>query len=201
MRRDMKNKKWMCVVMCTAALIMAAGCGNGSGGDSRLANKPTSVDDVLQAGINQQNSNASDNPGQNDNSGTGNGGKTDTGSQKGAAPSNIDVDLTKLSSTMVYSEVFNMMNTPEDYIGKTVKMDGQVAVYHDESTGNDYYACIIQDATACCAQGMEFALAEEYAYPADYPQEGDEVVVTGVFDTYMEGDYKYCTLRDSVLTN
>ena len=29
-----------------------------------------------------------------------------------------------LSSTMVYSEVYNMMVDPESYIGKTVKMDG-----------------------------------------------------------------------------
>lgn len=33
---------------------------------------------------------------------------------------NFDVDLTKLSSTMVYSKVYNMMFTPENYIGKTV---------------------------------------------------------------------------------
>ena len=33
---------------------------------------------------------------------------------------NFDVDLTNLSSTMVYSEVYNMMSTPENYIGKTV---------------------------------------------------------------------------------
>ena len=37
----------------------------------------------------------------------------------------VDVDLTRLSSTMVYSEVYNMMNAPGDYIGKTIKMTGQ----------------------------------------------------------------------------
>ena len=61
---------------------------------------------------------------------------------------NIDVDLTVLSSTMVYSEVYNMMVSPEAYIGKTVKMEGLCAYYNDEQTGNDYYTCIIQDATA-----------------------------------------------------
>ena len=38
----------------------------------------------------------------------------------------IDVDLTKLSSSMVYSEVYNMMNEPEPYEGKMVKMQGQL---------------------------------------------------------------------------
>ena len=34
----------------------------------------------------------------------------------------VDVDLTRLSSTMIYSEVYNMILTPENYIGKSVKM-------------------------------------------------------------------------------
>ena len=35
------------------------------------------------------------------------------------APGNaVDVDLTELSSTMVYSEVYAMMTEPENYIGK-----------------------------------------------------------------------------------
>ena len=46
-----------------------------------------------------------------------------------AAPADLssadaEVDLTTLSSTVVYSEVFNMVNTPDDYVGKTVKMEG-----------------------------------------------------------------------------
>jgi hypothetical protein len=108
-----------------------------------------------------------------------------------------DVDLTVLSSTMVYSEVYNMMYYPENYIGKTVKMKGLYAVYHDENTGKFYHACIIQDATACCEQGIEFETTDEYKYPEDYPGQGEEVCVTGIFDTYQEGEYTYCTLRNA----
>lgn len=109
----------------------------------------------------------------------------------------VDLDLTTLSSTMVYSEVYNMMYEPEDFVGKIIRMDGTFNTYHDEETGLDYYACIIQDATACCAQGVEFIPTEDYSYPADYPEVGDWVTVTGVFDTYQEGDYTYCTLRNA----
>lgn len=112
----------------------------------------------------------------------------------------IDVDLTTLSSTMVYAEVYNMMVQPQDYIGKTVKMDGLFSFYHDETTGKDYFACIIQDATACCSQGIEFVLTDDYTYPEDYPEEGGEICVSGVFDTYQEGEYTYCTLRDATLS-
>ena len=109
----------------------------------------------------------------------------------------IDVDLTALSSTMVYSEVYNMMTTPDDYIGKVVKMDGAFAVFHDEGSSDYYFACIVKDATACCAQSIEFLLAGEHSYPKDYPYEGDEICVVGVYDTYKDGDSTYCTLKNA----
>ncbi len=111
----------------------------------------------------------------------------------------VDVDLTVMSSTMVYGEVYNMMMTPEDYVGEVVKAHGPCAVYTDDETGKSYYTCLIQDATACCAQGIEFVLTDDYTYPDEYPQKGEEITVTGTFDTYYEGEYMYCTLRDAVM--
>ena len=109
----------------------------------------------------------------------------------------IDVDLTTLNAIMVYSEVNNMMTVPEDYVGKKVKMNGKLEVY--EYPERNYYTCIIADATACCQQGMEFLWAGDHKYPDDYPNEGDNIVVTGVFDIYFEGDKKYCQLKDATL--
>lgn len=119
----------------------------------------------------------------------------ETASQSQPSEEGIDVDLTVLSATMVYSEVYNMMVSPEAYMGKTVKMSGQYVPFYDDTTDKYYFACIIKDATACCAQGIEFELTDEYAYPDDYPTEGNEICVVGVFDTYEEGETKYCTLR------
>ena len=115
--------------------------------------------------------------------------------------SDFDVDLTQLSSTMVYSEVYNMMTAPDGYMGKTVKMKGPFSVYHDEETGNYYFACIISDATACCSQGIEFVLTGEHTYPKDYPELGTEITVTGIFDTYEENGYRYCRLNDAEIVN
>ncbi|MBR3020239.1 MAG: hypothetical protein IKH57_24755 [Clostridia bacterium] len=92
-----------------------------------------------------------------------------------------------------------MMTSPDVYIGKTVKMSGSFAVYHDEASDKYYFACIIKDATACCSQGIEFVLRGEYAYPDDYPPVGSDITVTGVFDTYTEGDNMYCTLKEAVM--
>lgn len=115
--------------------------------------------------------------------------------------SNLDVDLTTLSSTMVYSEVYNMMYEPDRYVGKRIKMDGQFAVYEDPNTGAVYTACIIMDATACCSQGLEFVLAGEKTYPDDYPKLGSEITVTGTFQLYDENGTTYCHLVDAEMAD
>ncbi len=109
-----------------------------------------------------------------------------------------DVDLTKLSSTMVYSEVYAMMSDPDAYMGQSVRMNGTFSVYHDETTDKYYFACVIADATACCSQGIEFVLSGDYRYPQDYPELGSEITVAGTFGTYYEGEYMYCQLSDAV---
>ena len=122
-----------------------------------------------------------------------------------AAAAEVDVDLTKLSKTMIYSEVYNMMSTPEDYIGKTVRMNGQFARYQGMDADGQplpdqlYFACVIADATACCQQGLEFILAGEAKYPDDYPNLGSNITVVGKFQTYTEDQYQYCHLIDAVV--
>ena len=104
----------------------------------------------------------------------------------------VDVDLTVLSSTMVYSEVYNMLyNDPAHYLGKTVKARGGFSIYQLVTDGvlqpdPVAYACIIADATACCAEGMEFVLEGGYTYPDDYPELGAEITVIGEFQSYEE---------------
>jgi len=79
----------------------------------------------------------------------------------------------------------------------TVKMEGMFSEYYDEAADKYYFACVIADATACCAQGIEFVLTDDYIYPDDYPETGGNICVVGVFDTYQEGEMLYCTLRDA----
>ena len=104
----------------------------------------------------------------------------------------VDVDLTVLSSTMVYSEVYNMLyNDPAHYLGKTVKAKGTFSLYQLVTDGvlqpdPVAYACIIADATACCAEGMDFVLEGDYTYPDDYPELGAEITVIGEFQSYEE---------------
>ena len=110
----------------------------------------------------------------------------------------VDVDLTTLNSTMVYSQVYDIVSNPSNYLGKTIKMQGKVSIYHDEATDNYYYACIIPDATACCQQGIEFLLKGAPSYDL-YPKQGDEITIEGCFETYTEGEYTYPRLKNAEL--
>ena len=105
------------------------------------------------------------------------------------------VDLSDMNANMVYAEVFAMMTSPEEYLGKTIIMTGICNRYTDINTGEDYYACIIQDATACCAQGIEFRLPEGEAYP----EMGTEITVTGTFGSYTQGGTEFYALLHSRL--
>ena len=115
------------------------------------------------------------------------------------ADPSVDLDLTAMSSTMIYAEVSNMMMEPLEYTGKTVKMEGICGTYQDSETGKMYYACVIQDATQCCSQGLEFVLDEDKYSAQDYPAQGDEIAVKGTFSTYEENGGQYLTMVDSQL--
>ena len=111
----------------------------------------------------------------------------------------VDLDLTTMSATMVYAEGFNIMFSPEEYIGKTILMDGIYDYYYSEFSQSNCCSCIIQDATACCSQGLEFVLTDDYTFPDDYPEVGDDITVCGVFDSVTEGEYTYYVIRDATL--
>ncbi len=119
----------------------------------------------------------------------------------GAAGS-VDYDLTAMSSDMVYATVYQMMINPKTYIGKTFRMDGLYYATYYEPTAQYYHYCIIKDATACCAQGLEFVWDDgSHVYSDEYPKDNAEVVVEGTFETYREDgdDNLYCRLKDATM--
>lgn len=114
----------------------------------------------------------------------------------------IDVDLTTMSSTMVYSEVSNMMYYPSRYKDKVVKATGPFVIGTSSIPDYCYPAVLIQDATACCANGLEFLL---YGIPRctskggdGYPTPNEQVTVVGRFKTYLEGSSMYVHLVDAL---
>ena len=166
-------KRLFCLLLAVCMMASLCACGKDVGDDTLSSDEESSASAEIIPTPNEQ--------------------ETPEGSEP-SQPSagKVDVDLTVLSSTMVYSEVYNMLYFyPEDYYGKTVKANGIFAIYQmvvDGVTQPDpvAYACIIADATACCAEGMEFVLEGDYTYPDDYPELGAEITVIGEFQSYEE---------------
>lgn len=95
-----------------------------------------------------------------------------------------DVDLSGLSSTMIYAEIYSMVTTPLVYHGKTIKITGFYDEYYDVMTDTLYCSVFVLDALACCAQGLEVQFSSDYAYPDDYPTDGDEITIYATFEIY-----------------
>ena len=119
-----------------------------------------------------------------------------------AANGSVDIDLTVLSSTMVYAEVYNIMTDPMAYLGRIIKVSGPYLSLYDDQTGLCYHYIVIEDASACCTQGMEFIWNGDHAYPGDYPAEGTRIEVAGVFGVYEEfGEIYYYLTVDGISVN
>ena len=130
--------------------------------------------------------------------------QTDVSSESTSAGSDtqaydkIDTDLSAMSDTMAYAELVNMVNEPDKYNGKVVKIKGVFAVASEN--GNNYFACMLTDATACCSQPLEFVLSDKsLKYPADYPSVDSLITVVGKFGTYNEGANVYYRLSEAQL--
>ena len=111
----------------------------------------------------------------------------------------IDLDLTGMSGTIVYAQVYNLLSDPSPWRGKIIRMTGYYSYYDDAEKGIVYHACVIPDATACCAAGIEFVWEGEHAWPEDYPEAGTDITVTGRLEVYQEDGYNYLHLLDAKL--
>ena len=112
----------------------------------------------------------------------------------------IDYDLTQMNSDMVYATIYQLMMEPDSYVGSTIRIRGNYYAMWYEPTQKYYHYVLVQDAMACCAQGIEFVWEDgSHAYPEEYPADDAIVEVTGIFETYREpGDsYLYCRLKDA----
>lgn len=108
----------------------------------------------------------------------------------------IDIDLTMLNANMLYAQVFEMLGDPEKYQGKTVRAKGTFLCADDPETGEPSFAVFIADASACCAQGIEFRCNDD---PEDLPEIDAPITVTGTFNAYKEGVFTYCELADAAI--
>lgn len=185
-----------------AAVVLLSGCGkqtdNGKG-----INSGKTVDKVIESQVKKEEQkkteeSTKEDTQKNDQQNTDTQTTENVQGSVNAPEAAVDVDLSVMDSDMIYATVYQMMSDPEQYVGKIFRIEGKFYVTYDEMTKNQYYYCVIKDATECCAQGLEFVWGDgSHIYPDEYPTDGTEVIVDGTFELYMENDSRYCRLANA----
>lgn len=185
-----------------AAVVLISGCGKQTDNGKGINNGKT-VDKVIESQVKKEEQKKTEESTKEDTQ-KNNQQNTDTQTPESvqgtvnAPEAAVDVDLSVMDSDMIYATVYQMMSDPEQYVGKTFRIEGKFYVTYDEMTKNQYYYCVIKDATECCAQGLEFVWGDgSHIYPDEYPTDGTEVIVDGTFELYMENDSRYCRLANA----
>lgn len=176
----MNLKKLYIFLLCVSIILCLTGCGE-SNPNKNIETESDSKDSLEIASYEPLYERETEEP--------------ETEAETMTSADGVDVDLTVLSPTMVFAEVYNMMATPDDYIGKIVRISGKYYSVTSQENGKTYFYVLIKDATACCEQGMEFIWDNgSHVYPDEYPEEESDVTITGAFQTYKEDGLTYCYL-------
>ena len=185
-----------------AAVVLISGCGKQTDNGKGINNGKT-VDKVIESQVKKEEQKKTEESTKedirkNDQQNTDTQTPESVQGSVHAPEASVDGDLSVLDSDMIYATVYQMMSDPEQYVGKTFRIEGKFYVTYDEMTKNQYYYCVIKDATECCAQGLEFVWGDgSHIYPDEYPTDGTEVIVDGTFELYMENDSRYCRLANA----
>jgi hypothetical protein len=116
-------------------------------------------------------------------------------------------EVVEIREKMFIAQVNDVYLNPEDYLGKTLKLEGlfQVQYYY----GSDPYYFVIRYGPGCCGNdgnaGFEILWDEAFlTEPVEggervYPEEGDWVEAAGVLGAYEEDGYPYLCIALSSL--
>jgi uncharacterized membrane protein YcgQ (UPF0703/DUF1980 family) len=120
-------------------------------------------------------------------------------------PSPAAGDIVEIREKMFIAQTNDVYLNPEDYLGKTIKLEGLFK--RDQYTGSDTVYCfVLRYGPGCCGSdgnaGFEVAWdTSDSKSPVDsqYPEEDDWVEAMGVLSTYEEDGYPYLYLALSSL--
>ena len=115
----------------------------------------------------------------------------------------VDYDLSNMNFTMISGFFFEMLIDPETYENKTFKIKGKFQSFDNEEdpTALPYFSVIMNDVTMCCQEGIDFVWQGEHNWPADYPQQDQEITIIGKYIvTETDGiTYNYILASDILL--
>ncbi len=127
-------------------------------------------------------------------------GKKAQPKEKEAAPKQeevqVDMDLTLVNPMMVYTQVFYMLQKPQDYAGQVIRMSGTCVVTKNRYTQERHYNCNVSDSTGCCSTMIRFNLADSTLPP---PRNGAMITIRGRFEMTTDRDKNFGILQDAAL--
>ena len=115
----------------------------------------------------------------------------------------VDIDLTLLGENMMMAEVINILSSPEEYLGKVIKINGPYYSVPEPMLGRVQNIIAVTEADACCPpQGFEIIVGDfANPHPFEFPNQGTRIEVTGVFSTYEKRgfDLYYLAVDDVII--
>ncbi|MBQ7649977.1 MAG: hypothetical protein IJS15_03410 [Victivallales bacterium] len=107
----------------------------------------------------------------------------------------VDMDLTLVNPMMVYTQVFYMLQKPQDYAGQVIRMSGTCVVTKNRYTQERHYNCNVSDSTGCCSTMIRFNLADGILPPRN----GAMITIRGRFEMTTDRDKNFGILQDAAL--
>lgn len=104
-----------------------------------------------------------------------------------------DIDVTSLSATMVAAELFNVQRNMPEYVGKTIRIQGQYYESYDAYNERPLHIIYAMDEGGCCP--IEFEI--KFPDGVTQPKQDDKIEIFGEIssDTQMsqgsESSYYY----------
>lgn len=97
-----------------------------------------------------------------------------------------DESIIEITDNYFIEQTNDIYYNMEDYLDKTIKIEGLIYTYEDNNTGNTCYA-VVRNTPGCC--GNDGLAGLDIRYDGDYPEENEWVKIVGVLKTdIVEGE-------------
>jgi len=100
--------------------------------------------------------------------------------------SDVDIDLSELSMTMIQAEYSRIISNADEYSGKSIKIYGSYYTLLYNDPGKRFHYIVIIPGDECCQTGMEFRRDGDHVFPDDYPSQNAMIQITGTLQKDLE---------------
>jgi len=116
--------------------------------------------------------------------------------QEDAQFQTADSEVVEIKEKMFVTQANDVYINTEDYLGKTIQLEGMFDQYTDETTGKIYYS-VFRYGPGCC--GYDANAGFEVIWDGEYPNVNDWVQAVGILEIYEEAGSKFLRLKLSQL--